>query len=307
MSSGGVGGVRGVPGGGAVAQGTWSRSSRTPKVITIVAGVVIALGVIGLVNKKVEPIDGSADGGSTMETLSPAASSEPSGFEPPAPAQPSPALAAYPVHAVVDGDTLHVDLDGQDKTVRVIGIDAPETSECWGDDATSAATALLAGASVQLVADPTQADTDQYDRLLRYVQLPDGTDLGSKMISDGNAYEYTYDVPYQKQASYQNFQSAAAANGNGAWGATTCDGQRTPPIMPSSAMTTAVQPIEPATPTAASGNCDIKGNISRNGEKIYHEPGDRDYDKTEIEESEGERWFCSTADALAAGWRAPKN
>ena len=53
------------------------------------------------------------------------------------------------------------------------------------------------GASAQLVADPTQADRDQYDRLLRYVQLPDGTDLGSTMISDGNADEYTYDVSYE--------------------------------------------------------------------------------------------------------------
>jgi len=76
---------------------------------------------------------------------------------------------------------------------------------------------------------------------------------------------------------------------------------------PSSAMTTAVQPIEPATTTATSRKCDLKGNISRNGDKIYHEPGDRDYDKTEIDESGGERWFCSTAGALAAGWRAPKN
>ena len=48
-----------------------------------------------------------------------------------------------------------------------------------------------------MVADPTQADRDQYDRLLRYVQLPDGTDLGSTMISDGNADEYTYDVSYE--------------------------------------------------------------------------------------------------------------
>ena len=107
--------------------------------------------------------------------------------------------------ALVDGDTLHVAVDGQDKTVRVIGIDAPETIECWGRDGTSASTGMLAGASAhrrigasaQLVADPTQADRDQYDRLLRYVQLPDGTDLGSTMISDGNADEYTYDVSYE--------------------------------------------------------------------------------------------------------------
>jgi len=47
------------------------------------------------------------------------------------------------VLAVVDGVTLQVDVHGQDKTIPVIGIHAPETFECSGGDATSAATALL--------------------------------------------------------------------------------------------------------------------------------------------------------------------
>jgi uncharacterized protein YpmB len=58
---------------------------------------------------------------------------------------------------------------------------------------------------------------------------------------------------------------------------------------------------------AAKPKCDhpsIKGNISyRTGVKIYHTPGDRDYDKTVIDTSAGERWFCSEGDAQAAGWR----
>jgi hypothetical protein len=41
---------------------------------------------------------------------------------------------------------------------------------------------------------PTQSAKDKYDRLLRYVQLPDATDLGSRMISESNAYECTYEV-----------------------------------------------------------------------------------------------------------------
>lgn len=55
-------------------------------------------------------------------------------------------------------------------------------------------------------------------------------------------------------------------------------------------------------PTQASRHCDIKGNISRNG-KIYHVPGGRYYDRTRIDESRGERWFCSEAEARAAGLR----
>ncbi|MFN8463991.1 MAG: hypothetical protein U0X20_00510 [Caldilineaceae bacterium] len=50
--------------------------------------------------------------------------------------------------------------------------------------------------------------------------------------------------------------------------------------------------------------CPIKGNIS--SEHIYHMPGQRDYCKTVIDESAGERWFCSPEEAEAAGWRAAK-
>ena len=57
----------------------------------------------------------------------------------------------------------------------------------------------------------------------------------------------------------------------------------------------------------ASSNCDIKGNISSSGEKIYHEPGCGSYSRTIIDESAGEQWFCSENEAEAAGWRKAKN
>lgn len=48
----------------------------------------------------------------------------------------------------------------------------------------------------------------------------------------------------------------------------------------------------------------IKGNVSFDtGEQIYHVPGGRYYDSTVINENYGERWFCTEADAQAAGWR----
>ena len=45
----------------------------------------------------------------------------------------------------------------------------------------------------------------------------------------------------------------------------------------------------------------IKGN---DRSMKYHLPGSADYDRTRIDESRGERWFCSVAEAEAAGWRA---
>jgi hypothetical protein len=54
--------------------------------------------------------------------------------------------------------------------------------------------------------------------------------------------------------------------------------------------------------------CTIKGNISKNtGERIYHMPGQEYYIQTRIDWLSGERWFCSEADARAAGWRKARS
>lgn len=55
----------------------------------------------------------------------------------------------------------------------------------------------------------------------------------------------------------------------------------------------------------APDGCPIKGNISENG-RIYHAPWSPWYKKTKIDEAKEERWFCSEAEAVSAGWRAPK-
>jgi len=54
-------------------------------------------------------------------------------------------------------------------------------------------------------------------------------------------------------------------------------------------------------------SCAIKGNINASGEKIYHLPGCGSYSKTQIDESNGEKWFCNEAEARAAGWRKAGN
>jgi endonuclease YncB( thermonuclease family) len=56
----------------------------------------------------------------------------------------------------------------------------------------------------------------------------------------------------------------------------------------------------------SSETCLIKGNVSSKGEKIFHELGQRYYAKTRISAAKGERWFCSAAEARAAGWRAAR-
>jgi hypothetical protein len=56
--------------------------------------------------------------------------------------------------------------------------------------------------------------------------------------------------------------------------------------------------------TGLNASCDIKGNVSQStGERIYHVPGQKYYEQTHIQTEFGERWFCSEAEARAAGWR----
>ena len=151
-------------------------------------------------------------------------------------------------------------------------------------------TSLLTAKYVTIESDPTQADRDKYDRLLRYVYL-DGEDIGLKIISNGFGNEYTYNYPYRKQAAYKNAQANAASQKVGLWADNAC--------------------------AASSGSgqqggqsqgqeCNIKGNINKKGERIYHMPGQQYYNQTQIDTSQGERWFCSEAEAQAAGWRKSK-
>lgn len=53
---------------------------------------------------------------------------------------------------------------------------------------------------------------------------------------------------------------------------------------------------------ALPSGCQIKGNIGKNGRRLYHVPGSRSYDQVKINEKSGERYFCSEQEAVAAGW-----
>ena len=56
-------------------------------------------------------------------------------------------------------------------------------------------------------------------------------------------------------------------------------------------------------PQAAPGACAIKGNISESPGTSTMCPGQENYADTQINERRGERWFCTEAEARAAGWR----
>jgi micrococcal nuclease len=138
----------------------------------------------------------------------------------------------YRVTKVTDGDTLHVDMDGTDERVRLIGINTPETVdprktvECFGKEASERMKSLAEGKNVRLEYDDSQSLRDTYGRLLAYVYLEDGQMLNKKMVAEGYAYEYTYLAPYAYQKEFRELQNLARTSGRGLWNPEMCNGTK---------------------------------------------------------------------------------
>ena len=112
---------------------------------------------------------------------------------------------------VVDGDTIHVNANGQRLKIRMIGLDTPESVDprkpvqCFALEASAQAKTILGGQPVYLETDPSQDTVDKYGRTLAYVWTASGRLFNLDMIADGYAHEYTYDLPYRYQ---QDFRAA---------------------------------------------------------------------------------------------------
>lgn len=189
---------------------------------------------------------------------------------------------------LVDGDTL--DIDG--RRVRLFGIDAPETGQMCtdhhgrgyrcGEQAVLALRRLIRGNTVRCSGD----ERDRYDRLIATCQAG-GRDLNRAMVQTGWAVAYR-----QYTDVYLAEELDAAKAARGLW--------RGPFLRP---VTHRAERWEAAKQVSPKG-CPIKGNISKRG-MIYHTPWSQWYDRTRINTTQGERWFCTEAEAIAAGWRAP--
>jgi micrococcal nuclease len=144
--------------------------------------------------------------------------------------RPAPIPGLYEVVSVVDGDTIKVKIEGETKTLRLIGIDTPETVDprkpvqCFGRQASDKAKEVLSDKMVRLEADPSQGELDKYGRLLRYVFLPDGTFFNRSMIEEGYAHEYTYETPYKYQAEFKAAELKAREGKLGLWDTSICSG-----------------------------------------------------------------------------------
>lgn len=198
---------------------------------------------------------------------------------------------------VIDGDTL--DVGGT--CVRLHGVDAPEAAQsCFTADAgwpcgrraTQALATLLQGGVIACA----ELDRDRYGRVVAACRR-DGLDVNGWLVGEGWA------VAYRRYSdAYVELEAAARAARRGIWAGEFVmpwDWRRGKRIV----QVTRERPPAPGSAASPRG-CDIKGNVSYNGDRrLYHMPGDRDYSSTRISPGRGERWFCSEAEARAAGWR----
>lgn len=127
---------------------------------------------------------------------------------------------------VVDGDTLVVRMEGKKETVRLIGVDTPETKhpkkpvEYFGHEASRFTEGMAKGKRLRLEHDRQQRD--RYGRLLAYVYLEDGTFLNAEIIRRGYGFAYTK-YPFRHMEDFRRMEREARESGAGLWG-----GQRPP-------------------------------------------------------------------------------
>lgn len=134
----------------------------------------------------------------------------------------------YPIDRVVDGDTVAVNMSGDAMLVRIIGIDSPEVDsdyteqECFGAEASAKLKELLTDKTVRMEYDTNQGMLDKYGRLLAYLFLEDGTNVGGYMIDNGYAREYTFDSLYMYQKEFRDAEHVAREQKLGLWAPDAC-------------------------------------------------------------------------------------
>ena len=194
---------------------------------------------------------------------------------------------------IIDGDT--IDVSGQ--RIRLFGIDAPEmkqscsaSGKAWscGQNATFALSAIIERQWVYC----RQKDKDRYGRIVAVCNLTgiDGPDISAAMVRQGWALAYR-----QYSKDYVSEEDVARKVKAGIWVGSFVD----PWDWRRGKRLSAANDNEP-------GRCLIKGNIGKRGVRIYHLPGGAYYDRTRIDGTKGERWFCNEAEARSGGWRKSK-
>ncbi|HMF26674.1 MAG TPA: thermonuclease family protein [Pseudolabrys sp.] len=197
---------------------------------------------------------------------------------------------------VLDGDTIEI----SGRLIRLFGIDAPENGQTCTIKrkpfrCDQAATSALVDKIGARVVECEPKDLNIYNRTVS-VCFVDGENINAWMVARGWALAYrqysTDYVPQEERASKAKL---------GMW-----QGEFEAPWNWRQKISQSNGLLQSDNEQPNSGppkDCTIKGNINDRGHRIYHMPGDKFYNRKIISVAKGERWFCSEAEAVAAGWR----
>ncbi len=129
----------------------------------------------------------------------------------------------YPVTSVLDGDTFKAKIGRHNITVRMLGVDTPETvdprkpEQCFGKEASDATKLLLTGHEVRLKLNPEREEKDKFGRYLAYVYRDDELFVNKHLLEQGYAKEYTYGKAYQRQKEFRATEKTSKENKIGMW------------------------------------------------------------------------------------------
>jgi endonuclease YncB( thermonuclease family) len=213
---------------------------------------------------------------------------------------------------ITDGDTVKIG----GTNIRLNGIDAPETDQVCLDSSGMnyrcgiAARNALINLIGRKILTCSGREVDVYGRRIMTCFVGD-IDINEAMVAEGWALAFRR---YSNVYVHQEREAKRRKSGlwSGAFIAPWDWRKRDQQTEILGALTVPLDAQKRLVPlpfesSSASTGCEIKGNISRKGVRIYHTPGQRDYDRTRITEGKGERWFCTEAEARAAGWRRARN
>jgi len=117
----------------------------------------------------------------------------------------------------IDGDSMDVLIDGTVREVRLIGINAPESDECFGAESRDTLIATIRGRDMILTPGPD--DADRYGRLLRYATV-EGDGVNERMLATGSAITLQTNHPLADE--YVDLGAAASKKRLGLWAADAC-------------------------------------------------------------------------------------
>ena len=178
------------------------------------------------------------------------------------------------VLGIIDGDTLV--LDGKTR-LRLRSIDAPELDFCGGQEAKEVLENLVEGKKVVV----KEQIIDTFGRPMGLVYV-DGVLVNNEVLKTGWA-KYHSDTTSAKDLLKETYDQAKEAS----------LGIFSPECH---------QKVNPDNP-----KCNLKGNYDADSNRnIYYFPGCAQYEFTIVEKDEGEKWFCSEKEALAAGYLRSK-